>query len=335
MVKRNSFTYKLDSLQQEVLSGILRQGNYRLAEVPYASIAAKTEDCVIALYKSGKCVAQGKGAEDFVTFVLEPLVLKQAALGYEDVLDPDISRPHLGVDESGKGDFFGPMVTAAAYVDKTLVDAMREMNVRDSKSVSTDKKAMDMGRDIRKLLDRRFSVVRIGPRSYNALYAKMRSVNAMLAWAHARAIENLLEIVPECPRAVADQFGVKSQVRNALMRKGREIELVQKHRAESDIAVAAASILARAEFVHSLKKMEKEYELPFPKGASSAVKDSASKLIEKMGAEILLETSKCHFKTTDDVLRRQGLSRQDLPPDGQVVSKAARNSGDPAGNVQG
>jgi ribonuclease HIII len=322
MATRTSFTYKLTPDQQAVLTDILRTGNYRPVRMEHTLIAADAEKCRIALYKSGKCLVQGKLAEDFVTFVLEPMVLQAAGLGYEDVLDPDAARPHMGVDESGKGDFFGPLVVVAAYVDERLVEAMREMDVRDSKRITSDDKAMGMGGELRRLLGNRFSVVRIGPRAYNRLYAKMRNLNRLLAWAHARAIEDLLDVVPDCPRAISDQFGRKDQVEKALMHRGRKIELIQQPRAESDIAVAAASVIARDLFLRSLKKMEQDYDCRCPKGASAQVREAAVDLVKKREPAVLLDTVKCHFKTTDEVLKAAGSDRAVLGPEGAAVSKA-------------
>lgn len=321
MAQKTSFTYKLTEPQQAALVSLLKGGNYRPVHVPYTTIAVQTHDCSISLYNSGKCVLQGKGAADLVMFVMEPLVLKSAGLGYEDVLDPEGVQPHMGVDESGKGDFFGPLVVASAYVDADLARAMREMNVRDSKSITSDNKALQMGRELRGLLGRRFSVVRIGPEAYNRLYAKMRNVNTLLSWAHARAIENLLEAVPDCPRAISDQFGNKEQVRRALMKKGRGIELVQRPRAESDLAVAAASVIARDAFLRALKGMGEEYDAVFPKGASAVVREAAVELGRRRGPDVLLATAKCHFKTTDAVLDELGTGREAMPPEARVVSK--------------
>jgi ribonuclease HIII len=321
MPAKNSFTYKLTDEQQSTLKHILRTGNYRPTEVPYTTIAAKTEDCNINLYTSGKLLVQGKGAEEFVQFILEPLVLLSASVGYEDVLNPELASAHMGVDESGKGDFFGPMVIAAAYIDETLIDAMRELDVKDSKNITSDKKAMFLGGELRKLLGRRFALVSIGPAAYNRLYSKMRSVNRILAWGHARAIENLLDIVPDCPRAISDQFGNKETVERALMKKGRGIELIQRHKAESDPAVAAASILAREAFLRALIEMGKTYDTEFKKGASAAVRESAVQLVRARSPEVLVQTAKCHFKTTDAVLAELGLTRDVLPEEGQVKSK--------------
>jgi ribonuclease HIII len=318
---KNSFTFKLSSAEQESLIQTLRAGNYRPLEVPHTRVAAQGEDCTIALYTSGKCLVQGKGAQDWVTFVLEPSILQDVRIGYDEVLNPDAFQPHMGIDESGKGDFFGPLVIAAAYVDEALTYAFQEMNVRDSKTITTDRKAEEMAREIRKRLGHRFSLITIGPRAYNRLYASMRNVNQILAWGHARAIENLLEQVPDCPRAVADQFGPKRQIEQALMKKGRKIQLVQRPKAESDMAVAAASILARAGFLDALRGLRKRFGAIIPKGASEAVKQTAKEIVTQEGPRVLLEVAKCHFKTTDDVLRMANLDREALGPEGQVVSK--------------
>ncbi|MCE9613015.1 MAG: ribonuclease HIII [Lentisphaerae bacterium] len=326
MTTPTSFSYKLTPAQQDALVRILREGNYRPAIVPHTIAAAKGEDYSVSLYTSGKCLVQGKGAQDFVLFILEPGVLQQAGVGYETVLNPESVSAHMGIDESGKGDFFGPMVIASAYVDESLADTMKSMGVRDSKAITSDAKAMAMGRDLRTLLGPRFSLVKIGPRAYNRLYAKMRSVNVLLAWGHARAIENLLDVIPNCPRAISDQFGNEQQVKRALMQKGRAIELIQRHRAESDLAVAAASIIAREAFLRSLGDLSREYDMKIPKGASAAVQAAAVEIARRRGAPALVDLVKCHFKTTDQVLTQLGETRKVLGPEGQVVSRPFGNT---------
>lgn len=321
MAPRTSFTWILDAGQQARLKRVLSEGNYRPVPMPHTVCAGRTPECTVALYTSGKCLVQGKGAEDFVTFVMEPTVLHAAQRGYEDLLNPEGASPHMGVDESGKGDFFGPLVVAAAYVDRDAVQALREMKVRDSKSISSDASAMQIAAGIRNVLGQRLNVVSIGPRAYNRLYARMRNLNRLLAWAHARAIENLLETVPDCPLAISDQFGNKNQVKTALMQRGRKIELVQRPRAETDMAVAAASILARDGFLRGLRDMGRTYAVAVPKGASDRVRETAVELVRKGEPAVLLETAKCHFKTADAVLAELGLDRSALGPEGQAVSK--------------
>lgn len=310
----NSFTIKLNEHQQQELIRLLKSPKYIPATVPHTQIAVSIPDCRINLYTSGKLLVQGKAAREWITFTLETEILKEATLGYEDVHDPEAVQPHMGIDESGKGDFFGPLVIAAAYVDEGIVDKLRELGVRDSKKITSDNVALNLAREIRKVLGDRCAMVTIGPRSYNRMYTKIRNVNKMLAWGHARAIENLLEKVPDCPRALSDKFGPTHQIERALMEKGQTIRLDQRTKAESDPAVAAASILARAGFLYALKTIGKEHDFEVPKGASEKVRREAEKLVAYKGPGILLETAKCHFQTTDKVLAEVGYTRKDLPP---------------------
>jgi ribonuclease HIII len=233
----------------------------------------------------------------------------EARLGYEAVLNPDLLLPRLGVDESGKGDFFGPLCVAGAYVNESVVKAWKDSGIRDSKNISSDKRIKELAELIRKTPGCVCTVVPIGNEAYNRLYTKMRSVNTMLAWGHARVIENLMglqyQMKPVPVRAISDQFASnKETVAKALMSLGRGIELIQKHRAEEDLAVAAASILARHEFVTRLGALEKQYGMPFPKGASAQVDAAAKDFIARHGAENLPKVAKMHFRTA---LRAQGL----------------------------
>ena len=134
----NSFSFKLTSEQQRELLALLNNPKYRVENVPHTQIAVAIQDCRINLYTSGKLLVQGKAAREWVAFTLEPEILKEAVVGYEDLHDPEAVQPHMGIDESGKGDFFGPLVIASAYVDEALVNKLREMGVRDSKKISSD-----------------------------------------------------------------------------------------------------------------------------------------------------------------------------------------------------
>jgi ribonuclease HIII len=302
-------TCTLDQAQAGDLQRWLQCHDYQFREVPYARFAAEKDKTNLVFYKSGKLVIQGKGTQEFIEFVLEPEILKAARLGYEAVLDPDILLPRLGVDESGKGDFFGPLCIAGAYVNEEVVNAWKDSGIRDSKKISGDKRIKELAELIRNTPGCVTTVVPIGNEAYNRLYAKMKSVNALLAWGHARVIENLMgqryRMTSPPVRAISDQFAANKQtVAKALMTLGREIELVQKHRAEADLAVAAASILARHEFVSRLGALEKEFEMKLPKGASAAVDAAAREFLAKHGAENLPKVAKMHFRTA---FRAQGL----------------------------
>jgi ribonuclease HIII len=202
---------------------------------------------------------------------------------------------HIGVDESGKGDFFGPLVIAACYVGPEHLAELE--GVRDSKTL-TDKKALELSRNIRAVCP--FEIVSIGPKKYNELYAKMRNLNKLLAWGHARAIEEVLE-KHAASRVVSDQFADESAVKKSLFELGRKVELESRVRAESDIAVAAASILARAEFLRRLKLLSEEFAIELPKGAGLQVIEAGKQFVAKHGFERLNEVAKMHFKTVQSL----------------------------------
>ena len=206
----------------------------------------------------------------------------------------------IGIDESGKGDYFGPLVIAAVFVDATTQSELTLMQVRDSKKIS-DGRILDMAPAIRTICPH--SIITIGPQRYNELYAKIRNLNRLLAWGHAKALETLLEKV-SCGRAIADQFGDEQLILNALQGKGRTITLEQRHKAESDLAVAAASIVARAEFLVRLQRLSDEIGTTLPKGASPAVELAGRMIVKKHGEERLESVAKLHFKTTQAVLRK-------------------------------
>jgi ribonuclease HIII len=299
----------LNDAQSAALQTYLRENNFEFRDVPYAKFAGAKDKLNIVFYESGKLVVQGKGTQEFVEFVLEPMILQEVKLGYETVLNPELLLPRLGIDESGKGDFFGPLCIAGVYVNEKIISAWKDAGIRDSKNISSDKKIFELAKLIRETPGCVTSVVPIGNEAYNRLYAKMRSVNTLLAWGHARVIENLMgqghRMNPPPVRAISDQFAAdKATVGKAIMSLGRGIELVQRHKAEEDIAVAAASILARNEFVVRLGELGKQFGMTFPKGASSAVDLAAKEFILKQGVENLPKVAKTHFRTA---LRAQGL----------------------------
>ncbi len=302
-------TCKLTDDQASALDAALRARDWKPRTVPYARFAYESDTTNIVFYESGKLVVQGKGTQEFVEFLLEPEILKQVKLGYETILNPDLLLPRIGVDESGKGDFFGPLCIAGVYVNESVIKAWTDAGIRDSKNISSDKKIAELAEKIRTTPGCVTDAVVVGNEAYNRLYAKMNSVNTLLAWGHARVIENLMgkryQMNPPPVKAISDQFAAsKSVVEKALMAQGKELQLVQRHKAEEDIAVAAASILARDGFVKGLAKLEKDYAMKFPKGASAAVDAAAKQFVAERGAENLVKISKTHFRTA---LRAQGL----------------------------
>lgn len=215
-----------------------------------------------------------------------------------ELTPPDAPGGWIGTDEAGKGDYFGPLVVAGVYATDATAILLRQIGVRDSKTLS-DRRIAEMSIEIRNTCP--VDVVAIGPERYNQLYAKIRNLNRLLAWGHARVIENLLDKV-SCTRAVSDQFGDEQYLQRALMEKGKRIQLVQRHRAENDLAVAAASIIARDEFVRRLRQLGEAVGVELAKGAGPPVLVSGRRFVAKHGPDALGKVAKLHFKTTQQVL---------------------------------
>jgi ribonuclease HIII len=297
-----SHTQTLTAAQAEKLRTLLSERGFDFMTKPYCLYAATKPKVNVLVYEKGpKVLVQGKGTEDFVTNLLEPEILGEAKLGYEEVHQPEMFQPHIGVDESGKGDFFGPLVIAGVYVDGDAVRRLRDLGAVDSKRIGSDERIAKLAAEIRQVRGVAWEVISIHPERYNQLYDKFGNLNRLLGWGHARVIENLLERVPDCPRAISDQFANPAVLQRALQERGRGIELVQRTKAESDPAVAAASILAREAFVAWLKAQGVRYGVECPKGVSEAVKQSARKLVEENGVEILQVLCKAHFRTSDEI----------------------------------
>jgi ribonuclease HIII len=295
-------THYITPLTREQLRELreyLEAKGYAFRRVKYCHFAASSHDLSLTAYTNGKLLVQGKGTADFVRYYLEPQLLKEVKFGYEHLLDENLSiEERIGVDESGKGDYFGPLVIAGVHADCSGVRILHEMNVRESKKVS-DQRALRLAAAIASKL--KTKIVIIGPEKYNMLYDGMGNLNKILAWGHARVIENILSEVP-CRKVVLDQFGDKSLVRNALMKKGRSVEVEQMHGAESDMVVAAASIIARAKFLTRLKKLSETFNIELPKGASPNVVEQGRRFIEARGIQQLTKVAKLHFKTTQKIL---------------------------------
>ena len=212
--------------------------------------------------------------------------------------------PIIGTDESGKGDYFGPLVSAGVYLTQETANKLSEAGVKDSKELSDDKN-MKLSSAILELCKGRFSIIEVSPEKYNDLYDKFKrekkNLNTLLAWGHAKAIEEILTNV-SCEIAISDQFADEKFILSKLQERGRKIKLIQMHKAEQNVAVAAASIIARARFLTKLSKISKEYKMEFPKGASAVVVQRAREFVKDNGKELLKKVAKLHFKTTKEVL---------------------------------
>jgi ribonuclease HIII len=206
---------------------------------------------------------------------------------------------YIGTDESGKGDYFGPLVVAGVIVDNITSLQLRKIGVKDSKLLSDDV-IKKLSARIKNIVDNKFNIIVISPKTYNNLHTKMKNVNRILGWSHAKVIENLLE-KENVHDAIIDKFGNERLIKDSLQEKGKKINLMQFTKAEKYTAVAAASILARTRFNEWFDEQSEKNSFKLPKGASKIVDKALKEIKEKYGVGILNEIAKVHFKTTNKI----------------------------------
>ena len=297
----NSYSQKFDKSQESTLRSFLESQGAVFSPVQNAVWRAKTSKYTATFYNTGKFLIQGSEVSDIATKIQNLFGInaqESEKLVNENTLsDLNIPVCHIGSDESGKGDFFGPLVVAAVMVDDKSTKILTESGIKDCKKVD-DKNILKLAAVIKNNCE--FSVITINPLKYNELYNKMNNLNQLLAWGHARAIENILE-KKECTYALSDKFGDEKLIKNALMKKGKNIHLEQRCKAESDIAVAAASIIAREQFLKGMFEISSRYGLQIPKGASSQVLEVAKIIAQKFSKDELKNAVKMHFKTYSQI----------------------------------
>jgi ribonuclease HIII len=302
VVALTTYTQVIGVADVEKLRGILERDGYEFSEKPYAHYSAKRGKLNVTVYEKGpKVLVQGKETEDFVKFTLEPEILGEARLGYEEVHNPEMFEPHFGIDESGKGDFFGPLVIAGAYTDGESTRALIDAGVMDSKRVSSAARIGALAGVIRRTRGVNTAVVAIGPERYNEMYGRINNLNEVLAWGHAKVIEKLSGAVPTCGRALSDQFANPRVLQRALERQGVDIELEQRTKGESDVAVAAASIIAREAFVRWIERASEQWNVSLAMGAGTPVLEAGKLYVKMHGVGELGRVAKLHFKTTNQV----------------------------------
>ncbi|MFT3869442.1 MAG: ribonuclease HIII [Nibricoccus sp.] len=306
--KLSSYTVKLDDVQMEKLKSICVSRNWEPFEVAYSRFAFKAEHLKlnVTAYTSGKVVIAGKGTEDFVRDTIEPEVTGQAKLGYDEVLHPDWYEPHAGLDESGKGDFFGPVIAATVIADRYAIELWIKAGVKDSKKV-TESQIIRLDKLIRDTPGVSVRTCFSGMPKYNQMMARPgQNLNRLLAWLHATALTDALER-KRVKWGLLDQFTEQPLVQRELERKEiKDFELRMRTKAEEDPVVAAASIVARAEYVRQMHELSKKFGAPLQKGASALVKQQASEIIQKFGARALGDFAKLHFRTAYEVVSAAG-----------------------------
>lgn len=296
--KPTTFVTKVDlSIAKKLLADLKAQG-FEISKPQYTVFSAKKKGLNCTLYQSGKLMVQGKETPDFVEFYLEPEVLGTFTYSFADLNIDQTAR--IGVDEAGKGDFFGPLCIAGVFASGDDLSILKKIGVKDSKLMS-DQTVIKVGNEIRKRCPHH--IIKINPEKYNELYKSFGNLNHLLAWGHATCIENMVK-KSDCNNVIIDQFAAEKVVIQALKKKDLTVNLTQRHRGEEDLVVAAASILARQTFLEGLNALSQQYGVKLPKGASSVVIDVGGKFLIKLGKEALSRVAKLHFKTLDAILEK-------------------------------
>jgi ribonuclease HIII len=302
----STYTLKLDDEQMQRLRSILSSRGWESFDVAYARYAFRGRDCNVTAYESGKLVVAGKGTEEFVTMTLEPEITRAPRLGYDEVLHPDWFELHAGMDESGKGDFFGPVVAASVVADRAAIEGWIKAGVKDSKRIA-DAEIIKLDKVIRGTHGVAVATCQCGMPKYNLIMSRPHAnLNRLLAWQHATALSQALAR-KKAPRGLLDQFSKQPLVQRELAKMGvADFKLEMRTKAEEDPVVAAASVVARAEYVRQMHALSRKFGGPLQKGAGPLVKEQALKIIERLGARALGDFAKLHFRTAYEVVSAAG-----------------------------
>jgi ribonuclease HIII len=298
-MKPSVFVTTIDERQAEMVRTYLEKRGCAFSTPPYTRFSAKGSGFVVTLYASGKLTVMGKNRDAFIIDYLEPEVLGTFSYSYPEAAEAKgPQKPHIGIDESGKGDFFGPLCVGGLYASLEAIQELTKLGVRDSKTL----KGGDIRRlaaAIKKLCPHKLLI--LSPQKYNELYERFANLNTMLAWCHAATIEDLVTKTG-CRTVYIDQFAHESVVSRAVAKRSLDIDLTQRHRGEEDVVVAAASILARAAFVEEMGRLSEACGIQLPLGASQAVIRAGKELVSRSGREALGSYAKLHFATAKTVL---------------------------------
>ncbi len=284
----------VDGAQAREIERKLIASAFSFHSAPHATFSAKGQGVVATHYHSGKLVIQGEHPESFVTAYVDGASInatKKKSSAPQAIRAPDSAEETMiGGDESGKGDYFGPLVVAAVRLEPALARALARGEVRDCKLMS-DEQVLRVGAALRANVP--FAVARLDPDDYNAEHARVKNLNPMLAALHAKAVR---ELATPGVRVVIDQFANERLMQTAL--KGVDIKLEQRHRAEELLAVAAASVIAREQFLSALKELSETWAVDLAKGAGDPVQRAARRFLQLHGMEKLGHVAKLHFKNT-------------------------------------
>ncbi|MDR0428732.1 MAG: ribonuclease HIII [Puniceicoccales bacterium] len=295
------YSVKMSPMQMEKLCNILTKKDWEKYGVPYAIYAFRGEGVSVVAYRTGTVVVQGAKTMEFVQFTIEPEVLEKITHSYEEERHPEWFVEHGGLDESGKGDLFGPLVSACVIAHGDTVKKWLHRGVKDSKDIHSPGNIFALEKDICQSPEAVVEVFKVSMRKYNELYGKFgNNLNHLLAWYHAKSLQNA-RARNLVRHVVLDQFS-RTPLVQKFFSKDDTVSITMRPRAEEDPVVAAASIVARAEYLRSMKELSKNAGEELLRGANSQVLEQAKRLIKRLGVDRLAEFAKLHFSTAQKAI---------------------------------
>ncbi len=288
------------TLNQKQIDAMLAfYGPYvKLADAQHIIATIKTDHATISIYKSGKVMFQGREAEREFLYWVDVFALPVDQESPEDAIKEDFYTPSIGSDESGVGDYFGPLTVCAVYISKRDMPRLRTLNIRDSKTIS-DAEIVKIAPQLAKTFQ--YSLLVLENAKYNALTDKGYNAHQLKASMHAQCHKHLLEKIREQPKIIVDQFCTRAHY-TKYTKNIHDVPRVDRFitKAETYYAsVAAASIIARYSFLSHMQRLSDAIGEPLKKGASEAVTEQAAKLLKRKGSQALRNIAKIHFATTD------------------------------------
>ncbi|WP_226370684.1 ribonuclease HIII [Virgibacillus alimentarius] len=297
-------------LTLETINKMKKYYQHFLQDPPQGSLfRAKTKNAVITAYKSGKVLFQGASPEaeagKWMNKQQVPKSQQKVTSQKTSLYTPPLTlfnNSHIGSDEAGTGDYFGPITVACTYVKKEQIAALSELGVKDSKNIS-DEQIRKLSKEIIKSR-LPYSLLVLRNEKYNKLQKKGWSQGKMKAMLHHHAIKNLQQKINNQPLKgiLIDQFCEPSLYKKYISSEKESLSAKTYFitKAESySLAVAAGSIIARASFLNEMDKLSKKIGVPLQKGASYLVDQTIANIIKKRGKQVLHTCAKTHFANTN------------------------------------
>lgn len=267
------------TLSDKQIADLKKLNSYKESDNPTIDSIFELSDCKITLYKSKKAVFQGKDVS-----------------AYQEIYQTKFIE-HSGSDEVGTGDYFGPVVVAACFINQDTYQKIKHLGIQDSKQLDD----IVIRRIAPQLMEEcPYSVLIVDNSKYNQIH-KQYNLNAIKALLHNQAYKHLEKKIKQLPELnVVDQFTPENLYYNYLKNEKDVVKTLHfETKAESKyLAVACASVIARYTFLQVWDKMEENYHFTFPKGSGELVDQAIVRFVKEFGKDKLPQVAKLHFKNT-------------------------------------